>query len=199
MFCGTSRVEPMVAEATAHRIRLNSICTVTKRLIRSQRIIGATGRQLNFFWLPSPVGNRTWSGLLRRRRRLFAACHSAFRPAMQICDTCSSRLRLSTGRNAQWVRDLPLNSCYSSSQNKSRRQRGPGVVFAKLARDVRYRRISRVNNNRLGDVLAYGESCPRWVAICQMLPQASRIIERRSPWGMSCGSSIDSEPQFNAR
>lgn len=40
---------------------------------------------------------------------------------------------------------------------------------------------------------------PRCVAICQMLSQGSRTVARRSPYGISAGSSIDRAPALIAR
>ena len=40
---------------------------------------------------------------------------------------------------------------------------------------------------------------PRWVAICQLLPQGSCTIARRSPHGMRAGASMDRAPAARAR
>ena len=42
-------------------------------------------------------------------------------------------------------------------------------------------------------------SYPRNVAICQTLPQRSSTMARRSPYGVSTGSSIDAAPACSAR
>src|SRR5262245_13153285 len=50
-----------------------------------------------------------------------------------------------------------------------------------------------------GWMASYGVNCPRWVAICHRLSQGSRTIARRSPYGVSCGSSSGSAPRSRAR